>query len=95
MLRMTNSTYLSRPDWEKLDELLSRHGFGGYYDLVEGLRLCVTNLGVGNTGVMPENITTLPEIVKLLKDWTWTLSGVEGFNKLVLQVTKKPLKGRD
>lgn len=25
-------------DWEKLDELLSKEGFGGYYDLVECIK---------------------------------------------------------
>lgn len=31
-------TRLSQNDWDKLDELLGKHGFGGYYDLVECLK---------------------------------------------------------
>ena len=29
---------LSQEDWDTLDDLLAKHGFGGYYDLVECLK---------------------------------------------------------
>lgn len=29
---------MNREDWNKLDELLGKEGFGGYYDLVECLK---------------------------------------------------------
>lgn len=38
---------LSREDWQKLDALLSKIGFGGYYDLIELLRMTAHNLAAG------------------------------------------------
>lgn len=35
---------LSREDWDKLDDLLGKHGFGGYYDLVECLKMVLRKL---------------------------------------------------
>ena len=35
---------LSKSDWNRLDELLGKIGFGGYYDLIEVLRDIVCNL---------------------------------------------------
>ena len=35
---------LNKEDWNKLDGLLSKVGFGGYYDLVECLKTILRNL---------------------------------------------------
>ena len=35
---------LSKEDWTQLDKLLGKVGFGGYYDLVECLRMAIINL---------------------------------------------------
>jgi hypothetical protein len=35
---------LSKEDWTQLDLLLSKVGFGGYYDFVECLKIAITNL---------------------------------------------------
>jgi len=35
---------LSERDWEELDRLLSKHGFGGYYDLVECLKMVYSRI---------------------------------------------------
>lgn len=35
---------LNREDWNQLDTLLYKVGFGGYYDLMECLRLIVSKL---------------------------------------------------
>lgn len=35
---------MDREDWNKLDDLLSLEGFGGYYDLVECLKDIATDL---------------------------------------------------
>ncbi len=35
---------LNKEDWKKLDELLSKIGFGGYYDFVECLKIILKNL---------------------------------------------------
>jgi len=35
---------LAKEDWNQLDTLLSKMGFGGYYDCIEVLRMAATNL---------------------------------------------------
>ena len=35
---------LSKSDWNRLDELLGKVGFGGYYDLIEVLKDTARNL---------------------------------------------------
>ena len=35
---------LFKEDWQQLDILLNKAGFGGYYDLVECLRMAITNI---------------------------------------------------
>ena len=35
---------LSKEDWQQLDMLLGKVGFGGYYDLVECLKIAITNI---------------------------------------------------
>jgi|GEM_PF-5738510 hypothetical protein len=37
-------TRLSKEEWRELDTLLSKVGFGGYYDVVECLRTIIINL---------------------------------------------------
>lgn len=37
-------TLLSKEDWEQLDSLLSKVGFGGYYDLTQLLKMTISNL---------------------------------------------------
>ncbi len=35
---------MNREDWNKLDDLLAQEGFGGYYDLVECLKMIAVDL---------------------------------------------------
>ena len=35
---------LSKSDWDTLDTLIGRIGFGGYYDMVEVLKAIIINL---------------------------------------------------
>lgn len=35
---------LNKEDWQTLDNLLSKIGFGGYYDTVEILKMSIINL---------------------------------------------------
>ena len=85
---------LSRKDWDELDRLLGLHGFGGYYDLVECLRMIAGDLGITNTGVelYPEHegpvSMTLPQIVSYLSDWSRILSHQKGFPELALEASK-------
>jgi len=56
-------TRLSREDWNLLDDLLGRHGFGGYYDLVECLKMVAGDLGIGMTGLDTSDKMSLPRVV--------------------------------
>lgn len=40
-----SKTRLERSEWDMLDALLAKHGFGGYYDLVESLKLIAGRVG--------------------------------------------------
>ncbi len=37
-------TLLQKQKWKELDALLSKTGFGGYYDLLECLKSAITNI---------------------------------------------------
>ncbi len=86
---------LSRGDWAELDSLLGKHGFGGYYDLVECLRMVAGDLGITSTGIelFPEHdgpiSMSLPQIVKYLQDWAGILSDDEDFPALVERAAKR------
>jgi len=70
--------WLSSDDWRMLDDLLGKHGFGGYYDLIESLKISLGDLGIERTGfdLYPEgrNRLNLPQTVRILNEWTHTLS---------------------
>jgi len=84
------SRRLSYPDWDKLDTLLGKHGFGGYYDLMECLKDVAGHLGFFNTGIdLHESNIDLPQMVRFLMDWANMLSNEKGFNELTIEVGKK------
>ena len=35
---------LNREEWQQLDKLLGKHGFGGYYDLLECLKIVLSRI---------------------------------------------------
>jgi len=35
---------LSKEEWDQLDGLLGKHGFGGYYDMLECLKMIIADL---------------------------------------------------
>ena len=86
---------LSKEDWDKLDELLGRHGWGGYYDLVECLKIVAGDLGITMTGIelYPEHdggqSMSLPQIVRFLQDWAGLISVNPDFPALVERVAKE------
>lgn len=85
---MADRFRLSKKDWNKLDELLSKHGFGGYYDLIECLKDIARRIGIQNTGVKlySENRSvSLPQIIQFLQDWTLILYR----NPEFLEITEK------
>jgi len=76
---------LSREEWNQLDDLLGKHGYGGYYDLIEVLKMVLGNLGIGNTGIDigdPNMKLTLRETTDLLSQWSQVLSTTEGFKEV-------------
>ena len=75
--------YLNKKDWNQLDDLLGKHGFGGYYDLVESLKICLGNLGFAETGICVEDIKTLPDVVQILNYWTSKIGHTKEFDNLV------------
>ena len=60
--------WLSQEDFDVLDELIGRHGFGGYYDFLEVLKMIITKADILNRlkKDWEKNIKTLPEAVELL-----------------------------
>ena len=81
-----SSTRLSREEWNQLDDLLGKHGYGGYYDLIEVLKMILGELGIGNTGIDigdPETKLSLPEATDLLYQWSRVLGVTEGFQNVV------------
>ena len=46
---------LIKEDWEQLDTLLCKVGFGGYYDLIETLKMIVSNLSPKPLDLTKEN----------------------------------------
>lgn len=85
--------WLSSDDWRKLDDLLGKHGFGGYYDLIESLKIALGDLGIERTGVdlYPEGVNrlNLPETVRLLTDWTFTLSRHPEWSRIIEEKAKE------
>lgn len=86
-------------EWEKLDELLGKHGFGGYYDLIECLKDIAGQLGFSNTGVIlddPDVKVDLPQMISYLRDWAGHLSKTPGFLDLTVKAAKdlEVIKGR-
>lgn len=58
---------LSKSEWNRLDELLGKHGFGGYYDLVESLKMVLEQIGEGKLKEGWQNeVKDLPTVVNLL-----------------------------
>jgi hypothetical protein len=58
---------LSKEDWTQLDLLLSKVGFGGYYDFVECLRMAITNLAPELSNVIKKEADIQMLVTLLLK----------------------------
>lgn len=65
--------WMNKEDWNKLDALLGKHGFGGYYDLVECLKIVLGRVGKG----------------KLKDDWENKTKDLYAVVHLLLNVTKE------
>lgn len=84
-------TRLSKEDWNKLDNLLGKHGFGGYYDLIACLQDVAGHIGASNVFDI-EDFKTLPKIVLLLMDWADKLSKTPGFDLIVEAIKPSEVK---
>jgi len=60
---------LSKEEWNQLDNLLSKHGFGGYYDLLECLKMILCRVAKGKIK-REEEIKDLKTVVELLLHFT-------------------------
>jgi len=74
---------LPKEKWDQLDDLLGEHGFGGYYDLVESLKIIGGNVGLWMSKYDSLDSYSLPEIVNLLLAWTQAISGISEFDEIV------------
>ena len=77
--------------------MLGKHGFGGYYDLLETLKMIAGDLNIGETGIDvsdPEYKWTLPELVKLIQRWAFALSCVDGHGHLYAEAAKLIKEGK-
>lgn len=84
-------TRLSRADWDKLDDLLGKHGLGNYYDFLECMKQIASDLGMSNVYDL-DDFKTLPDLWHELRTWTTLLSGELGFIDLAIDLSEKVLK---
>lgn len=78
---MNSSKRLSREDWDQLDTLIGKHGFGGYYDFLECLRMVGKNIAAGllkEDGdvrmIDLDEVKTLHEMTSILLSWSDKIS---------------------
>lgn len=74
---MSKKGWLSRKDFTKLDDLLSKLGYGGYYDFLECLKTIASNIGAvyfykGDDlqAWDLEDVKTIPELMTMLMVWS-------------------------
>ena len=69
---MTSKGWLSREDFKALDALISKLGFGGYYDFLECIKEVGSRIGaftVLGGEIDREDVKTISEMVALLSAW--------------------------
>jgi len=60
-------TFLSKEEWDQLDTLLGKHGFGGYYDLIECLKTVLSRI---KKDLDLSKIKDLPAVVAALMKYS-------------------------
>lgn len=65
---------MNREDWNKLDELLGKEGFGGYYDLVE----CLKDIARSWITDVKDELTNIEKIISKVDD-VKTIKGAVSF----------------
>lgn len=74
---MSNKGWLSRADFDKLDELLGKLGYGGYYDFLQCLKDMASNIGavyfMKGDDLQAwdlEDVKIIPEVMAMLTVWS-------------------------
>lgn len=70
---MSSKGWLSKEDFNKLDDLFSKLGYGGYYDFLECLKEIGSNIGaytVEGGEVDREGLKTIREVMAYLDYWS-------------------------
>lgn len=70
---MTKKGWLSREDFEKLDDLFGKLGYGGYYDFLECLKEIGSKIGaytVEGGEIDREDLKTISEVMAVLSAWS-------------------------
>ena len=75
---------MNREDWNKLDELLGKEGFGGYYDLVE----CLKDIARSWVTDVKDDLTDFEKIISKVDD-VKTINGAVGFLHAFDRLRKK------
>ena len=79
---------LAYKDWELLDDLLSKHGFGGYYDLLESIKDIARGLGISHTGLDLNDVKDLTTAVMTLSLWVTKLRHHPEFQRIAEEAAK-------
>lgn len=79
---------LSYKEWSLLDDLLSKHGFGGYYDLLESIKDIAGGLGIGLTGLDLQDVKDLTTAVMTLSLWATKLRHHPEFQRIAKEAAK-------
>lgn len=73
--------WLSRTDFDKLDELLGKLGYGGYYDFLQCLKQIASRSGAiylkKGDDILAwdvDDIKTIPEMMAMITVWSGLLS---------------------
>ena len=74
---MSKKGWLSKEDFQTLDDLFSKMGYGGYYDFLECLKSIASDLGaiylIKNGDLQAydlEDLKTISEVESLLSAWS-------------------------
>lgn len=99
---MTERGWLPKEDFDKLDDLFGKLGYGGYYDFLECLKMIASNIGAvyfyksdDLQACDLQDIKTIPDMMAMIMAWSnrisvWMMKREnEGFVDEVLGKVKK------
>lgn len=74
---MSKKGWLSKSDFEKLDDLFGKLGYGGYYDFLECLKIIAREIGARNTKEGAWDLMdfkTILEVMTVISVWSGKVS---------------------